>query len=200
GFYYLLAADTGCGPAAPGTDSRGWFRPPGPRCVEARMVRTLRQGDEASSDPWSLEAHGGPGTEVELSVVLERTTAPGALFAVSFDLVFDPQQMSPAGPPVSGDRFVEAGIPVRVDFDADHAAEGRVTDTVARVGPSGSDEGLEGGVILRTTWKVPGGDSVGPVWLSNVRAMDGNYQELPVPSPRSSYTLEVSALEGDTLP
>ncbi|MFQ5718965.1 MAG: thrombospondin type 3 repeat-containing protein, partial [Acidobacteriota bacterium] len=69
GFYYLLAADTGCGQAAPGTDSRGWLRPPGPGCVEARTVRTLLPGDEASSDPWSLAAHGGPGTEVELSVV-----------------------------------------------------------------------------------------------------------------------------------
>ncbi|MCZ6747352.1 MAG: thrombospondin type 3 repeat-containing protein [Acidobacteria bacterium] len=172
-FYYLLAADSPCTPAAPGYRSGGAARPAGPQCLQVEMV-------PAPSDlpqPWLVRAHGGAGLPMELDLSLRPVAGLADLGAVSFNLNYDPARVRPRGTPVPGSFLAEAGAPARVDYQDDPVA-GQLRITVARTGLGGQPP-TEIQVLVTTMWEVlvPGPIEIR---LDRVQALNADYAPLEV--------------------
>ena len=191
GFYYLIAPDSGCGPAWPGAASDGRPRPPGSRCLRARVAAVAPSAENRPAGIWRLDALGGPVDELEISISLSPPAGVSDLYAVSFDLVYDPGQVSPVGLPRPGPLLAEESAPARIDFDDSAAVQGRLTYTVSRTGLAGGlASGTAGGVLLRTRWRALGRAS-GAVWVENVKALNSSYESLSLAPPSTWYHLAI---------
>lgn len=170
-FYYLMAVDSRCTPAAPGYRSSGAARPAGPQCLLVEM--TAAPAD--LSLPWLFRAHGGAGLPIELDLSLSPVAGLDDLAAVSFNLNYDPARVRPRGTPVPGSFLAETGAPARVEHQDDPVA-GTLRITVARTGLGGHPAG-EIQVLLTIRWDVL---APGPVKirLDHVQALNADYAQV----------------------
>jgi hypothetical protein len=185
-FYYLATADSTCGAALPGHASDGTPRPGGEACLRVRLAGP----PPGASTVWTLRPGGGPGRTLRLDLILDPPATAGDLYAVAFELVFDPARLSLLGTPQAGDLLAEDGAPLRVDVQGE-TGPGRVRITVARTGVAGVlAAGHGAGALVASRWLVTG-DGPLEVRLQAVQALDSSYAPLALPAPGAAFRVQV---------